>query len=673
MKKRRSSSRRPTQRTVTQSQAVGRAGPGALVVDSRTVLVAGLDAWWHQPGSRLDLTEFDVVEPRLAASLGVSRLYKPPDFRRPFETHGSAGGGPKNQELKLPVFTFPEWFVCIRRNCGTLKRVGFRVALDYVPRCDAPDPKGARTSGQASCGWPMRQVTFVTMCDRGHLNEFPWRDWAHQQRTTCLGDLSLRRSGASGSLAAQVVRCACGRSASMRAALSQQLKVSAQPYPCQGRRPWLGDASGHTDSCSGQMRASLLSSTNLYYPLTRSAVFLPTVSGTASVDGEMLDFLNGVEGGTMLAVLAATGGSQTMNANQVAQLAVPLAKRFVERTSGPVVTPPPETVVAMSTALAHHLQQQAGRIVPSSGAQLPSSFAEDVFREQEHGLLAAGCESRFLTSRPIAPRDFSSIPELRAFKAISRVPRLRVTTALYGFARVLPVSDLTYDELQGLMYRTLPAPSDRWLPASVRLGEGLLVSLDLERIRHWEEGKAVKSRIHQHASNFDAASQGTPHHVRLGQLNARYVLLHTLSHLLIRRLAAAAGYQEASLTERLYLGTPERPQASLLLFTTGGSDGTLGGLVRMSEPQVLRDVMRGLLLEAAWCSTDPICMEQGETLGSGPFRWNMAACYACALVPETSCEAFNSFLDRGLIIGAIDQPDLGFFAPELADAVEILG
>jgi hypothetical protein len=36
---------------------------------------------------------------------------------------------------------------------------------------------------------------------------------------------------------------------------------------------------------------------------------------------------------------------------------------------------------------------------------------------------------------------------------------------------------------------------------------------------------------------------------------------------------------------------------------------------------------------------------------------NLAACYSCVLLPETSCEEFNSFLDRALLI----DKEFGFF------------
>jgi hypothetical protein len=64
---------------------------------------------------------------------------------------------------------------------------------------------------------------------------------------------------------------------------------------------------------------------------------------------------------------------------------------------------------------------------------------------------------------------------------------------------------------------------------------------------------------------------------------------------------------------------------------------------------------------ARWCSTDPVCMDAGEH-GQGPDSCNLAACHGCALLPETSCEEFNRFLDRALVIGTFTDPHLGFFS-----------
>ena len=64
-------------------------------------------------------------------------------------------------------------------------------------------------------------------------------------------------------------------------------------------------------------------------------------------------------------------------------------------------------------------------------------------------------------------------------------------------------------------------------------------------------------------------------------------------------------------------------------------------------------------MEALTCSNDPVCsLSQGQ----GRDSLNLSACYSCTLVPETSCEEFNVFLDRGTVIGTFDKPDMGFYS-----------
>jgi hypothetical protein len=131
------------------------------------------------------------------------------------------------------------------------------------------------------------------------------------------------------------------------------------------------------------------------------------------------------------------------------------------------------------------------------------------------------------------------------------------------------------------------------------------------------------------------------------------VALHTLAHLLILELSFHSGYAATSLAERLYVGSPgEGVRAAILLYTAAGdTEGTMGGLVRLGRPGSLEPILIRALARAEWCSADPVCSELGTQVGQGPDGCNLASCYACSIVPETSCEDFNRFLDRELVIG----------------------
>jgi hypothetical protein len=66
------------------------------------------------------------------------------------------------------------------------------------------------------------------------------------------------------------------------------------------------------------------------------------------------------------------------------------------------------------------------------------------------------------------------------------------------------------------------------------------------------------------------------------------------------------------------------------------------------------------MLEAAsWCSSDPLCI---NSTGQGFDSLNLAACHSCSLLPETSCEIRNSYLDRAAVIGTLDQKEIGFLS-----------
>jgi hypothetical protein len=131
----------------------------------------------------------------------------------------------------------------------------------------------------------------------------------------------------------------------------------------------------------------------------------------------------------------------------------------------------------------------------------------------------------------------------------------------------------------------------------------------------------------------------------------------------MNRLTFDCGYGSASLRERLYVSEDQNaPMAGLLLYTAAGdTEGTMGGLVRMGKPGYLEPVLQQALLDAMWCSTDPVCMEVGESGGQGPDSCNLAACHNCTLVPETACEEFNRFLDRGVVVGEPGNRMLGYF------------
>ena len=144
-------------------------------------------------------------------------------------------------------------------------------------------------------------------------------------------------------------------------------------------------------------------------------------------------------------------------------------------------------------------------------------------------------------------------------------------------------------------------------------------------------------------------------------ITPKFILLHTLAHILIRELSFECGYSATSLKERIYCDLPGESDtmSGILIYTADGdSEGSLGGLVKQGDPSILPKIFINAIKRARWCSYDPVCINSG---GQGRKSQNLAACHSCVLLPETSCEEFNVLLDRSCIVGKLDNKEIGFF------------
>lgn len=184
----------------------------------------------------------------------------------------------------------------------------------------------------------------------------------------------------------------------------------------------------------------------------------------------------------------------------------------------------------------------------------------------------------------------------------------------------------------------------RVLPANQNFGEGLFFSLNEDLVR------AFCVRMDENGW-YDNVTSGDLGHRLLLQMEqygkAKFYLLHTFSHIIMKELEFTCGYPTASLQERLYYSDR---MCGVLIYTADGSEGSMGGLVAQGAPISLEKIILKALERAMDCSSDPLCWENSDGL-------NKAACFSCAMVSETSCEHFNMGLDRRALV----DPEFGFF------------
>ncbi len=614
---------------IRRSQLLTAYGAGAMVdlVDA-AILVSGLDAWNFHPQKGYEAID---DEPRLRDAIARRfqavglQLATDGAFRKP-----PAGDHDEATPMcGIPALIFPRWFVC--QGCRALVRN------------DGLEPKGngyvhtlcTKKRSGAECV----PVRFVAACRRGHLQEFPWKLYVHHERPRdappCPGTSLKLFEGASGDFSEIVVKCeTCGERQSMAKALVKQ----GGPLPfCEGHRPWLGGDARERD-CTEPLRLLVRTGSNGYFAMTESALSIP-------------------EPGRELGVKVRSVWDVLVNANRdtlkVFRDSVPKVGRALEGYDD-------DDVLAAIDA------ERSKNPVMQEGLRT-AEYRQLVASEDEQPGVVPPEEETFYARRIATP-----LPP--GFGGVVLVKKLREVQVQVGFTRIDSLAaDLQGEYDLGVEAARLSHLCD-WLPAIDRQGEGVFLELDEAAVREWEDRPAVRERARALERAYRSWTSGSQQKNPPPFPGIRFYLVHSLSHLLMSAISLECGYSASALRERLYC-SPQGdavPMAAILITTgTSGTEGTLGGLVEQG-----RRIHRHL--RQAWdlgrlCSGDPVCA--GHSPEDDPTERFLegAACHGCLYVAECSCERFNRYLDRALVVPTIgassplaplrgDREELAFLA-----------
>lgn len=584
-----------------------------------SLMTAGLDEW---PEAHLDCPrDWLVKEERLQARLNVSHFRLPPDFREP------------RQEVELanrhiPFVRFPKWHYCsLRGAMEQLTLFGDRARCPCRPGlfCQKINPKRRP--------WliPSR---FISVCPKGHIEDFPFMEWVHRDADwDQTHKLQLLPGRSSASLSGIKVKCSCGREESMGSSFNFEPQTGGAlhriGYDCSGGTPWLGKEGGR-GKCGEYLRVVQRGASNVYFPLTMSSIYLPLWGENTDRTINKL-----LEDPLVWDIL--TSDSDDEGLIQPSQCKIVAGLRRVDPKK---------------------LRDAAQKKLDGEAAVRNDTLrSEEHYRRQEYEALRTGRGGE-TTDLLVEVRDPAPYGHglAKYLDKVCLVKKLRETRVFVGFSRLLPIEDASSTRLPPLSEKDdLP-----WLPAIVVHGEGLFFEFDPQSLHLWLENPEVADRAKLLRENYNQGRNARG----LGEVDitAKHVLLHTFAHMLIGQLSFDCGYGSASLRERIYCESdqPDKPMQGVLIYTASGdSEGTLGGLVRQGEPDQLGAVVNRAINGARWCSSDPVCI---ESRGQGTDNANLAACHGCALLPETSCETGNRFLDRALIVGTPEEPNLGFFS-----------
>lgn len=594
------------------SHLLGHSGVGAIVRGAKgLVIVQDTRQWTDRQG--ISAGKLIPYVERVRAALGIEEQLREPPVAKEL-ANGQVDG------TSVPATRFPSWMRC--PTCGFMYRWPWQKDQpDHAPHCNHQrcerHPK-------------LEQVTWVLAHPEGYLADVPWHFLAHRNtRIPAQGNCKIEdqlRLIEDGYEERKLQCDAC--SAETRFRGDERLGFG------QGRmQPWTKDdlvppieVAEEADKDHAQVL--VINDTRVYVPVAESVLVIPPESR--------------VRKGTVVDRLYRNSGDRA----RIDGARMPLARESIIRT---LATDYRCSINDIETALA-----DLTRGYPLYGENLtPGQLRESEFKaflevlpdqRDDEDLVTRNNSDGWRELGKAEDIDSHTRIIIHGIRHLVRVDRLKAVKVFKGFTR-LGGKEIVPPDIVG---------KSNWLPAIELYGEGVFLALDENRLKAWEQTPAVVSRLKQLLPRFTKSGRDDPNPV-----TTRFMLLHTLSHLLMRQIESEGGYPAASLIERIYCANAPEPMAGILIHVAVPDiAGSLGGLAELSEPRRFLGILIRALEHSRWCSLDPVCSEHE---GQGPGLLSRAACHACALVPEPACEYGNTLLDRGFVKGDVANGLPSFF------------
>lgn len=620
--------------SVRASQAVLQYGVGAMVDFPDQTLMTAAPEYWQERVVKIH-------DERLEKALHVDYLGMP--------------GGKDDPHCKegISYARFPEWYFCPK--CRKFQPIKAWIA-DYQRRTRQRireiDPYMVKHMRCPACNQDLVVARIVTACEHGHIDDFPWEKWVHCQnfggpKKICEHPSLTFKTGASSTegLEGLVVTCeSCHARATLKGAFDagkfEELDKKygfEYDFTCSGRHPW----KNKKEACALYPKVLQRGSSSVYFPITASSLVIPPYSSILTKKIEDSDAF--AECRNIISAFMRTPGitQEIKDSFIVAQI-----ESYCERIGLEIGISKDQ----VKPVLVRKWRQPSDEEYSTLSVKYKAEEYEALSGEISFGNDDCGDFLREQTN--ILEYDLPYV------KRISLIHKVREVQALIGFSRIKPADKSEPIGKQGDVV-SVKDPETNWYPAYEVRGEGIFIEFDSDEIDKWRnENSELQRRINILNDNYAKSFIGSSNP---RTVTGKFVLLHTLSHLLIKQLSFECGYSIASLRERIYCSEASegKDMAGILIYTASGdSEGTMGGLVRQGRSDTFPSIFKKAIESGMACSNDPVC---SLSLGQGRDSLNLAACYSCTLIPETSCEEFNIFLDRGTVVGTFNNPSLGFY------------
>ena len=617
------------------NQATSVFGPGAMLdfID-QTLMTAHPNYWTNT---------IKIQDDRLQATLRVNELRTPPTI---------------DDRSSVPFVRFPRWYFCPKcrkfmpiEDWEKVYKNAHKDKPMKIPICLTCSTKKSTKQ--------LVPTGIITICEHGHIDDFPWVKWVHfrnksGRKEICENPQILMKTGKSNlGLEGIELECSCGAKANMKGAFMRLKSSKSNDYgvpseykemfKCSGNSPWYNKK---VNKCTKYSFASQRGASNVYYPKIESSIIIPPYSDTLN------------------SKVLSSKGYDTFKKFLDRAIKKNKLERFMDEDFEDFASD-----IAKETGFdTDKVSIVLKDLLPFEDSS-PSTTTRNQYREEEYEALIGNIDAKSKKTNDFTIEEQNlSDYDIPNFSKIVLVKRLREVRALTGFSRVNPPDNNIFGEediddscndTKVISLRSRDCKKS-FYPASEVRGEGIFIEINNDMVKSWissnpkiqDNASILNSRYNKDINVNDKAYR---------KITPKFLLLHTLAHLIIRELSFVCGYATSSLRERIYCNNSENEKvmSGILVYTASGdSEGTLGGLVRQGMHDSLPSILNSALNRALWCSNDPICI---DSTGQGRNSLNLGACHSCTLLPETSCEEYNLLLDRSMLIGDMDNRDIGFF------------
>jgi hypothetical protein len=593
---------------------------------------------------------------------------------------------PKDNELlklTIPATHFPKYFY---NGNGELKHISFwadqAISSKEAKIYQFAPPFDTIKKKDESYRVPLKQVNLVLICENGHLSEIPWSKFIMSKRQgsknmnmidlfsieDCCKKPELKwtesttRSEGFSSVRVECKNCEREGNPDYSVSLDG---ITGLRVICKGHQPWTLPCDDETINIKNKrnefrkslpavdcnstrgMQVALATANNTYFANSTSSLFIPyeLVQDLDSMTTAILEELDrkfDQKNDTL-----SSEGEPTLTKEEYAEQFITAKK--LARMKWPFKLPDFSDLEGNIQKIRQaFLGKMAQR---SEGVQdLTEEYRFEeykVFHEKERFISSSIKDLEF--ERVPLPGSFNGL-----FDVVCKINSLKITSVQLNFSRVTPTvlpDPLLSVNLRGQNIYSNEVTDVRCLPAVQSLGEGIFFSLDQSKIETWIKEYRTKFFAEGRDAIFTFHDHYQYQRQKVDPIKARFFLVHTLSHLIMKELEFTCGYPLASLKERLFISSR---MAGFMIMTSDGSEGSMGGLVSQVAEEKLEQLVQNALRRAEICSSDPLCW---ESIGSGLSSLNLASCFSCAIVSETACEERNLCLDRRILL----DRQFGFF------------